>query len=387
MYRSYLQTLAIFVLLPCGYLAVSTLFLFRAGEYASLRTIVERQKSDPAFCIYGSALHGDSFFYKMEGEKAQKPDIISLGSSRVLQFRSKFFRDSFYNMGLAIDSINGGEQLFQLMEATDRPKIILLGVEYWWFNEGFASTTYKSRLPTPSPRMKFSNLIEPARFLWQGKVTLSQLMNILFSSSDAQCFLGLKAIQSHSGFGPDGSYYYTDLITGKAPHAEISLADSRSSIEQGTGRFIYGASVHPKHWEEFVHWLESMRAQGIAIIPFLPPIAPSVYQEMQKHHDQYSYIDDLLKQAKAAGISLADFRDARAFGSSDCEFIDGLHGGDITYARLLLSLAKKNPLLQSALDERETQEFIRANAGKTMGPDARITKDPEVDFLKLGCQK
>ena len=387
MYASYLKKLALFLFIPCSFLALNIFFLFRAGEYASLQTIAEQQRTGPSFCIYGSALHGDSFFYKLEGERAHEADIISLGSSRVLQFRGSFFRSPFYNMGLAVDSINGGRQLTTLMKTIRTPKVILLGIEFWWFNEAFASTTYVKRLPTPGPRMHFSDVIEPIRFLRQGKITISQFIRILFSSDNSHCFLGLQAIQTHSGFGPDGSYYYTDLIAGKRTDAEVGFEATRKAIDRGTGRFVYGTSIPDRHWEEFVAWIRDMQAQGISVVPFIPPIAPSVYVEMEKHRDRYAYINELLQKTKDAGIPLLDLRDARLVGSPDCEFVDGIHGGDVTYARLLLTLAKKNPSLLPFIDEEQLRTFILHNNGKTMEQDPRLTNDPEVDFLKLGCKK
>ena len=62
--------------------SVYGLFLWRVGELWSLSDIVSRQGRTGA--IYGSAMHDDSFDYKLQLVSAAKPDVVALGSSRVL---------------------------------------------------------------------------------------------------------------------------------------------------------------------------------------------------------------------------------------------------------------------------------------------------------------
>lgn len=387
MYASYLRKTALFLLLAGFYFAGCILLLSRAGEYMALPAIVERQRSDAELCLYGSVIHRDAFFYKLEGEKVEQPEIISLGSSRVLQFRGFFFRKPFYNMGYAVDSIRSAEQLMTLLSAGGQPRILLLGVEPWWFNGAYAPAEYDTADHVPDPRVRFTDAIKLLPLFLQRKITPAQFVDIVFPSGTTSCAIGLRAVQARSGFGPDGSYYYTNFVTGTTANEDEGFANTRQRIALGRNLFVYGTTVDPTHWSAFVRWIRDLEGQGITVISFIPPLAPSMYQEMEKRHEQYAYIDDLLAKAKEENISLIDWRDARVIGSSDCECIDGFHGGSVTYARLLLALTERYPLLLPYVDVPVVERFIADNAGKAMEREPRLTEKPEVDFLKLGCEK
>lgn len=386
MHASYLKILGWVLLIPSAIVACNLLFLFRTGEYSSLESIVERQQSDAGFCIYGSALHADSFFYKLQGEKVRKPEIVALGSSRTLQFRDVFFNRPFYNMGLAVDSIKTGKQLLRKMDTQEMPKILLLGVEPWWFHPAYAKVNYDDRLPVLGTRLHFSYLLEPLRFVWQGKLSMREYLRYLSSPGSSQCLLGLKAMQDQSGFAPDGSYYYTDVVT-EGDDTAIHFTGTLGAIENGTGRFVHGNTIDPIHWQEFVGWMRSLEAHGITVIAFIAPFAPTVYEAIVANSERYAYVEDLLRTAKADGIAIIDLRDGAAFGSPNCEFVDAFHGGDVTYARMLQALAKINPLLRNVMDENGVEEFIRTGKNLAMHPDERVTDKPEIDFLQLGCKK
>ena len=90
----------------CILYAVVSAFLhsnFESNEYSQ---IVNRQQANNS--IYGTALNSNTFYYKLELIKQVKPKIISLGSSRVMQFRKDGFKTSFSNAGGAMNHLNEG---------------------------------------------------------------------------------------------------------------------------------------------------------------------------------------------------------------------------------------------------------------------------------------
>lgn len=387
MYASYLRAIALFLLLAvCGF-GTGILLLSRAGEYRSLQDIVAQQQSGTGFCLYGSVIHNDSFPYKLEGQRRAKAEVVSLGTSRVLQFRRAFFRRPFYNMGFAIDSIEKGRKMTEALAADERPKLILLGVEPWWFNRAYVSAK-QDRAPLESvPRMHFLDGVRLAYVMVLRRLSPLRLLREPSSTGTSRCLIGLQARMTRSGFGPDGSYYYTNLVTGFTRNEDERFQYSRDQIETGRKRYLYGTSIDPLIWNEFVRWMEDLQSQGTEVVVFLPPFSPSVSRFLKDHGKQYAYIDDLRTKARTAGIPLLDFLDGNDLGSSDCEFIDGLHGGSVTFARLLLALREQFPALHPYVDTIAVRRFIEENAGNAAEREPSLARDPEVDFLKIGCSK
>ena len=103
--------------------------------------------------------------------------------------------------------------------------------------------------------------------------------------------------------------------------------------------------------------------------------------------EKYQYIDDLKAKLKELGIYYYDFTNARLLGSDDCEFVDGFHGGDLTYAKILKYIYDKDPSIREYINISYLERVISNYKGIAFIPDARVTSLPEIDFLKLGCNK
>ena len=108
--------------------------LLKAKEDFSLQEAVKFQLEQNA--IY-NFLSNDMFKYKLELIKNIKPKIIALGSSRVMQFREESFNTSFITTGGAMNYLNEGYLFLQEMKKIHKPEIIILGLDFWWFNEKF----------------------------------------------------------------------------------------------------------------------------------------------------------------------------------------------------------------------------------------------------------
>ena len=80
-------------------------------EHNSFESIVKRQLNHNS--IYGTALNENVFAYKLELVKQTKPKIVALGSSRVLQLREEFFRDSFVSAGNAMNTLKEAKVVFR----------------------------------------------------------------------------------------------------------------------------------------------------------------------------------------------------------------------------------------------------------------------------------
>ena len=102
---------------------------------------------------------------------------------------------------------------------------------------------------------------------------------------------------------------------------------------------------------------------------------------------RYDYIDDLKFKFKQNDISFLDYTHPDRIGSTDCEFGDGFHGGEITYARILKDMSEKSNVIHELVDINGITKLINENSGMTISTMNFASGGYEVDYLELGCAK
>ena len=107
------------VITACEYL------LYRFNENLDINQSVEMQANENV--LYGRILLGQDAIYKTKMTKKLKPEIVVLGSSRVMQFRREFFNNNliFYNAGGSMPNIDRGIEFINDITKVYTPKVIM----------------------------------------------------------------------------------------------------------------------------------------------------------------------------------------------------------------------------------------------------------------------
>ena len=103
---------------------------------------------------------------------------------------------------------------------------------------------------------------------------------------------------------------------------------------------------------------------------------------------EYSYINKIDNLLNILRIEKYNYHDPSLLTKNDCEFLDGNHGGDIFYKRILRDVyAKKSPL-RDYINIKKINSDINKFKGNTLTIDNKnYYYKKEVDFLKIGCEK
>lgn len=379
--KKYLYYYLLFSCVSVAILGYCILFLYKLGEYENMGSVIEKQKNEKV--IYGTGLHSNTDFYKTLLLAGSKPDIIALGSSRVMQFRQHMFLDNFVNLGGLVNSINQGLYFAPDFIAA-KPKVILFGVDVWWFNEYFQrpSSKYKGK-KHQSYYPKISDAVSVLRWLFSGKISFQEMLSITTTGTSD---IGLSGYFK-DGFGSDGSYYYTRLITGQKEHHDKEFGNTHQRIENGNTRFAYSPKAHQQHIDNFILLIRTLEESVSNIVIFFPPFANAVNTRLNDMDGKYGYIREVKFKLKDEGIKYYDYTNAVLIGSSDCEFIDGFHGGEVTYMRILADISQNEPSLDDLVNSKFIRSSIYKFEGRAFVPDMNVTNRDEIDFLGIGCEK
>ena len=97
-----------------------------------------------------------------------------------------------------------------------------------------------------------------------------------------------------------------------------------------------------------------------------------------------------LDRIKALKFAVYDFTGAESLGANDCEFVDGFHGGEIVYQRILAEIARRKPhgAIAPIVSRVGLNNSVQQSSGHTLSAESAATYVlDETDFLAIGCAK
>lgn len=393
------------VLCLCLLLVIGGLnwIVWRAGEFLSPAEVLVRQQATGG--LYRSALTDDIMTpeFRIERYDLLKPEIIALGSSRVLQFRQSHFTRPFANMGMSLDYANLPSVARALTESPNNLKVVILTLDHWQvnpviFRSAIADPGFRTRIRGPSAfitKYKLKAILDsvlfgPVRLLFQQRLGLNEIRSILCRCDDGGSTnnFGLAALLDGSGVDVEGSYHYTWAF--EMRKEIVGFSETFKRIEDGTNGFQYASKISPDRFGLIVEATKILNDAGVRIILIIPPMAPAVVGKMRETH-AYGILDDLDVHLTRLKYPYFNFHDPEVVGSDDCEFADGFHGGEVTYLRLLKRMAAEQQTdLDNYVDKKKIDQMIREGVGRINAyqiPKSGDRSRKEVDFLGLGCKR
>jgi hypothetical protein len=391
MHTKYIKQLIIATLLfAIPVIGFNALFLFNTGELLSSDQIVEQQLAAGNDFLVGLATRDLNYHYKLSLVKKTKPDLLILGSSRVVEFKKEFFSQSMMNAGRGVSNINECFSFIKELFSEHVPRMIIIGVDYWWFDDKHHAPSLA--IVPPEQRNNLVSLrsyLLPFVWLAQSKISFKDyLTNInphhVLGNHNPKG-IGVNALVNHNGFASDGSYLYTKIFSGKNVNDKRFMT-SINQIEKAEWIFRAREKVNDVHYKNFIEMVRYLKKYNTKVIFFIPPMAPTVIKKMDEYSDQYSHIEDLRNRLKHDGVDFIDLHDPQSLATNNCEFIDGFHGGEVTYAKIVAKLAEKNTGLLSYINQVYIDKVTKNFSNLAMIPRADLP-GIETDFNELGCDK
>lgn len=361
--RVFIKNISLF-LLPLGILFLPALtILFISGEFISNASIGTLAR-DAHPILVGQAYTNFRAEYQLKETSIRNPEVITLGSSRIGQFRSEFFKDptSFYNTSGSVGALSGFTHFINHLPQP--PRIIIAGMDQYFFQPENAGNNVVAR---PDPFSASSQIYDPffesifRNGGWwkvyadyaRGKFSFVQLSN---RRNDVSV-IGLRALTTDGGFTNDGSDYYGDIIDHPSHQPKIlANIDALAASITETHGDEYGAGISNDALRELRVFLSLCRGNGVVVIGILPPIAHKEYVALQQYSNaSYAFAFKNLAPVLAGiykeyGFDFYDFSDISSFGSSDNEMVEAKHGGEKMYLRMFIRMAENILALSPLVD-------------------------------------
>lgn len=288
-----------------------------------------------------------------------KHKVISLGSSRVLQFRGHMFDSTFYNAGYTISGIAEFVPFLQSIPQEKYPDYLIVNLDQWMFNANWDDLSLKpsknkwSSAFNKMPRIQ--TVISVWRDLLRNKYNLKELQ------SSTMC-IGLNSKVNNTGFRNDGSILYgkqiVKLLSNDTTASDYKYHDTYNRIQKGDRRFEYGEIVNVAAISELSNLLKFCKENKIELVAFLPPFADKVNERLLSTGN-YKYMQSIYPLISdffgKYNFELYDFTNLQSCNSNDDETIDGFHGGERTYLKMLIKMLEKNSILNNVAGLKKLQ--------------------------------
>lgn len=327
----YLKKIIVFVSFFILLYSVPFYILWKSGELKDLEEVVELtlQNQNDSLLV-GWGYNDYDRVYKLKMVSRIQPDVLALGSSRILQISSDWFLPNFifYNAGCGAYTPDDAMLFLQLSHA--KPKILIYNIDQWTYNPNFIEYQKGYEYNYNPLESVNTNLYSIWQSLFEGKFDFSKLL----SSKN----IGINAIINEMGYRHYGNLYKNPKISD-----DYGFKDTFNRIETGDRRFQYGDEINEESVSKFQQLVEYCRHQKIYLISFLPPFAPIICEKLESYNDKYEYMHKLpyiFQQLVDNETSFFfNFQNPNDYGAQNNEFIDGFHGGPKTYLRLVNEIA------------------------------------------------
>lgn len=361
---------------------IASLWIYKSGDLAVDRAVAAQKEG---FALYGSGLptaQKDALFYKLSLYKEKKPQIVVVGSSGMGSLRESVFARPMLNMTGLCSSLSGLRQNIDAMLALHKPDVMILALDFWWFSDAWEKDPFvRTPLNLTKPGYSAEVLRMPLQSLLNGSISLSQFLFLDFTPNR----FGMRAQFHQEGCGPDGSYYAGDKLEQLSPDA--GFLRTKDSMKRQIGPFAVQEELSAAHLDALADIYFRLRGRGVTPLVCLAPVPVKVMEPLKESASSYPHLFTLASALEARGIAVTDTTNVAVLDGSDCEFVDGLHAGEVLSLRVLSQLATAWNGLYAYLNMEQLTKYLTEWKGHAQVGYEQTKEVWETDFLGLGCVK
>ncbi len=330
-------------------------------------------------------IKGNYFEYKLKLIETKKPEVISVGSSRALQFREFMFSRPFISAGYAVHSVSELERFINLLldkKEYDSVKSLVVVIDPEWLNSNYQvypvidkkRTSYFRELKA-SVKKFFKPFILTVKYL----TDLSNPVYLAYFDRKFNHIFGKKISGGCcSGFRDDGSYYYYGILYGARVNQDFNFEQTLGRLNREESRFKSGG-ININALASIKNLKQKIIESGKGVVFVLPPYAPSVWKELLKVKSRHSYLFNLKTNKSLIDF---DFSDPAVFNSEDdCEYVDGIHGSDVVYSRMLIKISEDSKGDNLYINKEEIVKNLNEYRGKNL-----ISSIPSTSYIHTKCK-
>nr|WP_272867689.1 acyltransferase [Crenothrix polyspora] len=288
--------------------------------------------------VYSSNMDERKFIkYRIQYENLS-PDVIVLGSSRIMQIGEHNYASKVINLGVSGSSIEDDIAIADLATKKFQPSTIVIGLDPWLFNAKSGQGRWKSLNDEYFSALSAlqdkpnSSLIN----IQKTEIKESRLVKFsanLYNSINTQKFdASNDTPENRDKIRRDGSRVYNTTYASKTKNEIDSGLDDLLNYAMAT--YDYSKKSEAV-FEDFINHYSRL----YKVVLILPPYHPKLYERMKNERQIYLKIESQFRDlAKKHGIQIIGSYDPNKVGCSSADFYDGMHPKDVCIGKVMSEL-------------------------------------------------
>jgi hypothetical protein len=333
--------------------ALAAAVLSIVGELMPAERVLELQKSAPV--LYDPMYQPKSAYpaYKLLGTSKRHPEVLALGTSRILELRNEFVRESgprFYNGYMYSAPIGAMRGFLEHLPPGQLPHVLILDIDPWWFRD-------RAQIEPEPGYFEPSSRLQIIDFAWRNGLYLTTQRWALFASPN---LIGGSARLNGSGLRADGSLFLERRFFDEVPNLlQRQLQDVRDGADTRLLRGSTGLSQDAI--EEMQRLLSYCSSHHILLIGYLSSYHPALYDAL-KSDPRQAYIwriaPVLARLFQEKGAVFFDLQDPAAIGCGAAEYLDVGHESDVCTAKAVIAMASRDSRAAAVFDAGKLEGFL-----------------------------
>lgn len=330
------------------------ILLWRSGETWPISRVIQFQAAHPNRVFLRKHFGQDLYSYKWNTLMQKQPEVLVLGSSRVMKFRAEMFGltsapekpAQFLNCGGLIQSTDDLESVVKMLPPTYTPKVAIIGVDMWWFNKNYRQTARVQQEATSDAVLDWRQHLECFKKLLTSRQEFQEALHASKLSGKAPG-IGLGTLAgSGMGFRADGSirgnHENLPIHDGVWRYIDSEKPPVKDRVNNQNKQFPPTDGLSKIHLEQLKRAILQLRRRGVFVIVILPPVADeiaallTVSPGQQKIWAEYkTVLPDMFKQLD---LPILDASTPSNLGLDDRYMADGFHGEETLHLHLIKKL-------------------------------------------------
>ncbi len=373
----------LFALPLLAFTAVIEVALYRSGEsWTAARVLADGVSSGDV--IFGRQYFSQQFnVFKLTAIERRRPAFVTVGSSRVMEFRAFMFEPratEFFNAGGLLRVAPDLAAYVELV-ATGRvpaPKVAIVGIDPWWLSKGRSDTSWLTSAHPSDAAVQFGEHVNVARAILQRR-NFPWRAALLGAGARSPGFgygaVGLAArLHGNGERVSDGSHLYTDAILEYVSHPIYRDRESppiRDRVTMETAPFDASDGIDWDAARRVVAALTRLRDCGVEVYAIEPPVSDEVAALLSASSGLSrwwrEYTTEFPRLFQEAQLSLFVAGSPSTYGLDDRYMFDGMHPGEVFVALLLENMIAGAPT-GSALAALDAPRLAVLRAAAPMPP-------------------
>ncbi len=263
------------------------------------------------------------------------PNIIVLGSSRIMAIGEHNYSDKLLNFGVSGSSIEDDIAIADMATKKFKPRTLLIAADPWLFNSKSGQTRWKSlndEYLTALVNINISNTPYRSNEVITQTPLTSYMFKIYSTINHQQLVAADDLPESRNKIKRDGSRIYSTSYA-SANKTNI-VADFDILLNYAMKDYVYSKESE----ETFSKFIDTY-SKKYNIVLILSPYHPDLYDRMRRERPIFLKIENNFRDfSKTHNVRIIGSYNPNNIGCDASDFLDGMHPRDICMGKVIKQL-------------------------------------------------